>query len=413
MRRRVAAIAFAVAAVVSGPVAGTTIPAEAGAGQYFDLSALPGPDFTGAQIWQGHQDFINAHPYRVTGTAMEVVTGMDLRDDMRALGYDTHIHSLPADPGVDAGPGVALKAIIATKRGVTKPDEWIVFTGHYDSVPQTIYGAYDNGSGTNLLRYLAREFANVQTNRSLVFVWFNGEEEGVLASSRYAKELSDAGQKIVADLGFDMEGIAYPVANPGSTNCLCMWYGGNDKTAFDPLLRYVNFSFLGLPNSKRLVSVEGINNRNSDESSFASNGFPTMRWAGMRTAAAYPAYHMYNDTLDEIVTVAGGASYVEQGIENTMKSAYYTALALDNHLPVPAATATTNGLSIQLDATGSSDEDGTLSTFSWDFGDGTAGTGSAVQHTYAAAGTYTVTLSVADNLWPTVTQGLTLQVTVA
>ena len=46
---------------------------------------------------------------------------------------------------------------------------------------------------------------------------------------------------------------------------------------------------------------------------------------------------------------------------------------------------------------GSTDEDGTLSTWSWDFGDGG---GSALQHptrTYASAGTFTVTLSVNDN----------------
>jgi hypothetical protein len=382
-------------------------------GPYFDLAALPAPNVTGAQIWQGHQDFINAHPYRVTGTGMEAVTGMDLRDEMKGLGYDARIHSLPADPGIDAGPGVGLKAVIATKRGLTKPDEWIVFTAHYDSVPQTIYGAYDNGSGLNLLRFLAREFADVPTNRSLVFVWFNGEEEGVLASSRYAQELHDAGQKVVADLGFDMEGIAYPVASPASLNCLCMWYGGNDKSTFDPLLKFVNFSFLGLPSGTNKVNVVGINNRNSDESSFATVGYPTMRWAGMRTAAAYPAYHLPTDTLDEIVTVAGGVQYVEQGIENTAHSAYYTALTLDNHLPVPALSGSAGGLTLSLDASGSSDGDGAISDFSWDFGDGTTGSGSTISHTYGAAGTYTVTLTVADNLWSAVTRSATLQVQVA
>ncbi|HEX8645561.1 MAG TPA: PKD domain-containing protein [Thermoleophilaceae bacterium] len=35
-------------------------------------------------------------------------------------------------------------------------------------------------------------------------------------------------------------------------------------------------------------------------------------------------------------------------------------------------------------------------TFNWDFGDGTTGSGAIVNHTYARAGTYTVTLRACD-----------------
>lgn len=267
--------------------------------------------------------------------------------------------------------------------------------------------------GVNLMRYLAREFANVPTNRSIVFVYFNGEEEGVLASSRYAAALKTANQKVTAALGFDMNGIAYPVATPTSLNCLCMWYGAADKSAFDPLLRFVNFSFLGLPSGSNKVNVVGANARNSDESSFASNGFPTLRWAGMRTAAAYPAYHMPDDTIETILTVSGGQSFIEQGLANTSHSAYYTALTLDNHLPAPAFTFTANGRAVAVDGSSSTDEDGALTGYTWNFGDGTTGTGATPTHTYASPGTYTVTLTVADNLWTAVTRSATAQVTVA
>ncbi|HEV2207408.1 MAG TPA: choice-of-anchor D domain-containing protein [Verrucomicrobiae bacterium] len=53
--------------------------------------------------------------------------------------------------------------------------------------------------------------------------------------------------------------------------------------------------------------------------------------------------------------------------------------------------------SIQFSGTGSSDPDGTIATYQWDFGDGTTGTGSNPTHTYAVAGTYTVTLIVTDS----------------
>jgi N,N-dimethylformamidase beta subunit-like, C-terminal/PKD domain/HYDIN/CFA65/VesB-like, Ig-like domain/Cep192 domain 4/Abnormal spindle-like microcephaly-assoc'd, ASPM-SPD-2-Hydin len=53
--------------------------------------------------------------------------------------------------------------------------------------------------------------------------------------------------------------------------------------------------------------------------------------------------------------------------------------------------------SIQFNGTASSDPDGTVSTYQWDYGDGSSGTGSFPTHSYAHSGTYTVTLIVADD----------------
>jgi hypothetical protein len=331
---------------------------------------------------------------------------------MRALGYQAFIESLPTDPGLADSPGAGLKAVTAIKRGTTRPDEWLMFVGHYDTFPATIYGAYDNGAGTNFIRYLAKEFADVKTNRSLVFVWYNGEENGVLASAQHAQKLEAAGQQITAVLGFDMVGIAWPVANPTSVNCLCLFHGANDRAVFEPLLKYVNYDFLGFPSGIREVRYVGTNDRNSDERSFANRGYRTMRWAGKRTAASYSAYHLPNDTIETIIAESGGEQYYEMGIENTLKSVYYTALALDNHLPVPAAAATKDGLTVTLDAGGSSDPDGALSGFTWDLGDGSTATGSSVSHTYGEPGTYRVTLTVEDNLWSEVTRSTTIELTV-
>jgi PKD repeat protein len=45
----------------------------------------------------------------------------------------------------------------------------------------------------------------------------------------------------------------------------------------------------------------------------------------------------------------------------------------------------------------STDPDGSITAYAWDFGDGVTGTGVNTTHTYAAAGTFTVTLRVTDN----------------
>ncbi|MFF0728404.1 S8 family serine peptidase [Streptomyces sp. NPDC004134] len=50
-----------------------------------------------------------------------------------------------------------------------------------------------------------------------------------------------------------------------------------------------------------------------------------------------------------------------------------------------------------FDGTASTDPDGTVASYAWDFGDGRKGTGERPTHTYASAGTYQVKLTVTDN----------------
>ncbi len=57
----------------------------------------------------------------------------------------------------------------------------------------------------------------------------------------------------------------------------------------------------------------------------------------------------------------------------------------------------TEGFLLALDGSGSTDSDGTIVSYDWDFGDLTTGTGMNPSHTYAQEGTYTVTLTVIDN----------------
>ena len=78
--------------------------------------------------------------------------------------------------------------------------------------------------------------------------------------------------------------------------------------------------------------------------------------------------------------------------------------------PTASFTASASQLTATVDASGSSDLDGTLASYAWNFGDGSTGTGATAQRTYAAAGTYTVTLTVTDNQGATATT--TRQVTV-
>lgn len=69
-----------------------------------------------------------------------------------------------------------------------------------------------------------------------------------------------------------------------------------------------------------------------------------------------------------------------------------------NTAPTASFNASTSDLTASFDGTGSSDPDGSLTAASWDFGDGNTDGGTlTTSHTYASAGTYTVTLTVTDD----------------
>lgn len=68
-----------------------------------------------------------------------------------------------------------------------------------------------------------------------------------------------------------------------------------------------------------------------------------------------------------------------------------------NQPPVASFTYSCTDLDCNFDASGSSDPDGSIVSYEWDFGDGNSGSGAMPGHTYASDGAYTVTLTVTDN----------------
>lgn len=68
-----------------------------------------------------------------------------------------------------------------------------------------------------------------------------------------------------------------------------------------------------------------------------------------------------------------------------------------NELPVASFTSNCTELSCDFDASGSFDNDGSILSYSWDFGDGNSGNGLNVTHQYTTGNSYTVTLTVTDN----------------
>lgn len=91
-----------------------------------------------------------------------------------------------------------------------------------------------------------------------------------------------------------------------------------------------------------------------------------------------------------------------------------TVRVADNQPPSASFTASTLepaiGASVSFDASASSDPEGEMLSYAWDFGDGTKGTGVTATHAYSVAGKYQVKLTVTDPKSLTGTTSQTLNV---
>lgn len=88
---------------------------------------------------------------------------------------------------------------------------------------------------------------------------------------------------------------------------------------------------------------------------------------------------------------------------NAATNAVVTVTPVTNAPPVAAftvsaVTPTYPGTDVGFDGTAATDSDGAVAAWAWAFGDGAAAATATATHFYAAAGTYTVALTVTDNL---------------
>jgi PKD repeat protein len=91
-------------------------------------------------------------------------------------------------------------------------------------------------------------------------------------------------------------------------------------------------------------------------------------------------------------------------------------LGADGNIPPTASFTTSNTtgeapLSISFDASASADADGSIVSFSWNFGDGNTAAGALVEHSFLTAGTFSVTLTVTDNQAATTSSSQQITVT--
>jgi hypothetical protein len=174
--------------------------------------------------------------------------------------------------------------VVAEIRGSDKAQEIIALGAHLDSWDLGS-GALDNGANVALVIEVARAIraAGIQPRRTLRFLLWNGEEQGLRGSADYARRHRDELEHFVAYLnidggigpvrGFAVAGrpeietvvreVLQPLANWGVTEHLLDTYGGSD---------HVDFLLEGVP----------ILDANQPEANYLQN------------------YHASSDTMDKV-----------------------------------------------------------------------------------------------------------------
>jgi hypothetical protein len=106
--------------------------------------------------------------------------------------------------------------LIVTVPGTTRPHEWVLVVAHYDGTPFSTQSAFDDGSGCAILLGVARAMAPLwrlhRPARTVAFVLFDGEEQGLIGSFYYARVYRQgAPYRIVALYNEEQNGVGYPI----------------------------------------------------------------------------------------------------------------------------------------------------------------------------------------------------------
>lgn len=210
---------------------------------------------------------------------------------------------------------------IAEIRGTEFPDEVVIISAHLDSWDGPgSEGTLDNGTGSAVTLEAARILmaAGAKPKRTIRFILWTGEEQGLLGSRSYVDRIKDEWPKISAvfvdDGGTNYEGGA-PVTNSmadmmaaatAPTNGL--FYDDVEKKWMDVNIRRVGDT---LPRGG-----------GSDHASFNAVGIPGFFWDEVGRSDYQYGWHTQNDKLDLAIP-----EYLVQSATNAAITAYNLACA--------------------------------------------------------------------------------------
>ena len=239
---------------------------------------------------------------------------------------------------------VQLCNVVAELKGTLHPERYLIVSGHYDSVGM-IYrpdgtvdgvataaaplapGVTDDASGVAAVMELARVMSTREYEKSILFVAFAGEEQGLLGSHHMAAQARQHNLQIEAMLNNDIIGSDIAGNGRKEDSSVRVFSEGPEDSAPRALARYAKeISERYVPSMRmNLVFRADRFGRGGDHSPFASVGFAAVRLTS--TEENYANQHTPNDTFAN--TSSAYATRVAR-----MNGAVLAALALAPRPPV-------------------------------------------------------------------------------
>lgn len=198
----------------------------------------------------------------------------------------------------------AMRNVVGVLRGSDPAllDTYVLLTAHYDHLGMRaggtgdrIYnGANDDGSGTVSVMEVARALAQLPQHprRSIVFMTFFGEEEGLIGSEYYVHHPVFPLLKTVADLNLEQVGRTDSTEGQQISNASLTGFDYSDLTSFVERAGEQT----GIRVYKNLMGSDSYFNA-SDNFSFAEEGVPAET---LCVAFDYPDYHAVGDEWQKI-----------------------------------------------------------------------------------------------------------------
>ncbi len=184
--------------------------------------------------------------------------------------------------------------VVATLSGTVDPDEYYVVCAHFDAISEMAGlrapGADDNGSGTALVVAAARALGRHGFEKTLKFICFSGEEQGLRGSGRYVSDLPP-GARPLGVINADM--VGYDPEDSGK-----VWLSFNGDDASGALARACSTLAIdyGIDLEPRITDeAYGA----SDHDSFAAIGIPALM-VSHAEPTAYPYIHSIADRYDRL-----------------------------------------------------------------------------------------------------------------
>ncbi len=178
--------------------------------------------------------------------------------------------------------------VIATIDGSELPEEKIIVGGHLDSWDLAT-GAIDNGIGSFAVLDMARTFAalNLKPKRTVQFVMFMGEEEGLLGSRYMVNEAVKNGT---------IDQIKYVMNQDMSGNPVGFGTGGRPEA--EPFFKQVGEQIMAVDSTTFKNSISNGAGLHSDHQPFMLQGVPYTSPASNLDRSIYGCYHSDCDDFD-------------------------------------------------------------------------------------------------------------------